>query len=380
LSNKRYQVFVSSTSADLEEERRAVIDALLEASYIPVGMELFNAATEAAWPTIERIINSCDYYILIVAARYGHVLSTGMSFTESEYDYARSLNKPILAFLHVDPESLPKSKTERNEERAAKVEQFRERLKNDLLCKFWRGTDELARKVVGGLNAATVSNPQPGWVRSDPSAAIPDERRVAIAEPAALIGISRISVDGQAGAAMSDNIAKARTIRIMATSTARIIEIQKPYLVEALGFGCQIRVLVPVLDGTFLTDVEESESQDEPREPISDEIRTVERRLREAVAEAYRASDGSAGNGILGSARMGHFTTHLRSTMVLCDETWGWLTITLPPARAPETPSLELLNSGRYPLLRACLRHFDRTWDIVDQRGSVRMIEARSRG
>src|SRR5215471_17228648 len=107
MNERRYQVFVSSTSQDLADERQIVINALLEASYIPVGMELFNAATENAWPVIERLINNCDYYVVIVAGRYGSERPDGRSFTQSEYEYARKIGKPRLAFLHRRPYDLP---------------------------------------------------------------------------------------------------------------------------------------------------------------------------------------------------------------------------------------------------------------------------------
>ena len=38
--DKRYQVFVSSTFTDLKEERKAIIEGLLNAKYIPAGMEM----------------------------------------------------------------------------------------------------------------------------------------------------------------------------------------------------------------------------------------------------------------------------------------------------------------------------------------------------
>jgi hypothetical protein len=44
--DKRYQVFVSSTYADLQHERQRVIQALMEMDCIPSGMELFPAADE----------------------------------------------------------------------------------------------------------------------------------------------------------------------------------------------------------------------------------------------------------------------------------------------------------------------------------------------
>ncbi len=167
LTDKRYQVFVSSTSVDLSDVRRIVIDALLESSYIPVGMELFNATTDAAWPTIERIIDACDYCVVIVAARYGSVRSNGVSFTESEYEYAKKRGKPILAFLHGDIGAIPRDKTETVKSAMVKLEKFRARLQEDLLFKYWTNEHELARKVISGLNETVRTSPQPGWVRSD---------------------------------------------------------------------------------------------------------------------------------------------------------------------------------------------------------------------
>lgn len=41
---KKYQVFISSTYADLKEERMAVTQCLLDNDCIPVGMEQFPAS------------------------------------------------------------------------------------------------------------------------------------------------------------------------------------------------------------------------------------------------------------------------------------------------------------------------------------------------
>ena len=85
---KRYQVFVSSTYADLQDERQRVIQALMEMDCIPAGMELFPAADEEQWEFIKRVIDDCDYYLLIIGGRYGSTTADGVSYTEREYDYA----------------------------------------------------------------------------------------------------------------------------------------------------------------------------------------------------------------------------------------------------------------------------------------------------
>jgi hypothetical protein len=88
--DKRYQVFISSTYADLKAERQDVIQTVIEANCIPAGMELFPAADEAQLAFIKRVIDDCDYYLLIIGGRYGSVDESGISYTEQEYDYAVS--------------------------------------------------------------------------------------------------------------------------------------------------------------------------------------------------------------------------------------------------------------------------------------------------
>ncbi len=84
--DKRYQVFVSSTFADLKNERQRVIQTLMEMDCIPSGMELFPAMDEEQLEFIKRIIDDCDYYLLIVGGRYGSTDLDGISFTEKEYE------------------------------------------------------------------------------------------------------------------------------------------------------------------------------------------------------------------------------------------------------------------------------------------------------
>jgi hypothetical protein len=64
---KRFQVFVSSTYDDLKIERSKVIQTLMEMDCIPSGMELFPAMDEEQWEFIKKVIDDCDYYLLIIA-------------------------------------------------------------------------------------------------------------------------------------------------------------------------------------------------------------------------------------------------------------------------------------------------------------------------
>lgn len=162
---KRHQVFISSTFSDLKEERAEIIQALLELDCIPAGMELFPATNGEAWELIKGVIDDSDYYCLVLAGRYGSTDATGTSFTEKEYDYALSLKKPIMAFVHGDPDNLPGSKIEKTEHGRKKVEEFRAKVESAHHRKAWTSAAELGGLVSRSLVNMRKSHPAEGWVR-----------------------------------------------------------------------------------------------------------------------------------------------------------------------------------------------------------------------
>lgn len=163
---KKYQVFVSSTYDDLHEERQEVMHALLELDCIPAGMELFPAANEDQWSLIRGVIDDCDYYIVISSGRYGSLGPDGLSYTEMEYKYAIDCGKPVIAFLHKEPDTLPKNRTESTEEGQKRLSAFRDRLK-ERMCKFWTTPQDLGSVVSRSLIMLQRKHPGIGWVRGD---------------------------------------------------------------------------------------------------------------------------------------------------------------------------------------------------------------------
>lgn len=164
--NKKYQVFVSSTYKDLTEERQEVMQALLELDCIPVGMELFPAADDDQWTLIKRLIDDCDYYILIIGGRYGSVNEGGISYTQMEYEYAISQDIPVISFLHKTPSNISVSKSEDKPELRKKLNEFRE-IAQKKLCKYWINPIELGSQVSRSLVKLIRDKPRPGWIKSD---------------------------------------------------------------------------------------------------------------------------------------------------------------------------------------------------------------------
>lgn len=168
----RHQVFVSSTFTDLAAERAEVIQAIWELDCIPTGMEAFVASNEGQWEVIKRVIDECDYYVLIVGGRYGSVTPEGISYTEKEYRYAKKQGLPVLAFVHGDPDNIPVGKSEKDPALQARLDSFRADVMVEHPIRRWTTAAELGGLVSRSLVREIKVSPRPGWIRNDGSSPI----------------------------------------------------------------------------------------------------------------------------------------------------------------------------------------------------------------
>lgn len=164
--DKRYQVFVSSTYADLKEERQHVIQALMEMDCIPAGMELFPAADEEQWEFIKKVVDDCDYYLIIIGGRYGSITDDGISYTEKEFDYAVECGLKVVALIHGAPEDIPFGKSEQNPDLRIKLLSFKDKVMHGRLVKFWKAAAELPGLVALSMTKTIKMYPAVGWVRA----------------------------------------------------------------------------------------------------------------------------------------------------------------------------------------------------------------------
>ncbi|MEI3775225.1 MULTISPECIES: DUF4062 domain-containing protein [Pectobacterium] len=165
--DKRYQVFVSSTFTDLEEERKHVIQTLMEMDCIPAGMELFPAIDEGQWEFIKKVIDDCDYYLLIIGGRYGSVAEDGLSYTEKEFDYAVSKGLRVVVLVHENPENLPLAKSEKDSELREKLKSFIDKASTGRLRKSWSTASDLPGLVALSMTKTIKTYPATGWVRAN---------------------------------------------------------------------------------------------------------------------------------------------------------------------------------------------------------------------
>lgn len=165
---KKLQIFVSSTFTDLKKERQAAVEAILKSGNIPAGMELFTAGNESQLDTIKRWINESDVYCLILGGRYGSIEpQSKKSYTEIEYDYAKSIEKPTFAVVITD-EYLNKKVKENNidfieRENSEKLKQFRDKVLSNI-SSFYESPNDIKLAIHETLEEFKERYNFSGWI------------------------------------------------------------------------------------------------------------------------------------------------------------------------------------------------------------------------
>lgn len=101
--SKRRSVYVSSTFVDLVAYRKQAITVLERAGFDVTSMERYPAFESRPADKCLQDVANCDFFVLIVARRYGYVPDTdnpeGLSITHMEYQEAKLTRKPCFVFM-----------------------------------------------------------------------------------------------------------------------------------------------------------------------------------------------------------------------------------------------------------------------------------------
>lgn len=171
---KRFQVFVSSTYEDLITEREIISMAVLRSHNIPSGMELSSGANERTLDVIYRWIDDSDFYLLVLGGRYGSLdRSTRLSYTELEYNYAKTHGKPVIV-LWLTEEYIDKKISRGSTSASLAYERvnadkwmsFKRRVTQDSFCIPVSDPSELEAKVFAALDSVKKANSLGGWIRT----------------------------------------------------------------------------------------------------------------------------------------------------------------------------------------------------------------------
>jgi hypothetical protein len=95
----RPTAFVSSVIEGFESYREAAAVGLKAAGVTPLRVEDLPSTDRSPRNVCLDLVEACDIYVVIIGSRGGWTSPSGMKVTEEEYEHAKALGKPILAFL-----------------------------------------------------------------------------------------------------------------------------------------------------------------------------------------------------------------------------------------------------------------------------------------
>lgn len=142
-------VFISSTYLDLKEYRSAVWE-LLNSNYdVEIkGMEDFGARTESPLDTCLSEVDQSDIYVGLIGTRLGSINEgKGKSYTQLEYERAVERGKDILIYLIDEENAKVAPSLVDKENKYAKLQSFKKKLKNTHTVDFFVNENDLAKKL-----------------------------------------------------------------------------------------------------------------------------------------------------------------------------------------------------------------------------------------
>lgn len=171
--DKRYQVFISTSGSEMQPERMTLSQTLIGMGFFSWGLE---QRTPLSTAFARRQIDDCDYVIMLLGSQYGEQSVSGVGYMHLEYIYAVTKQKPIIVFMHDDPESRDVSLHDDKPELKEKFKDFRKLLQNDVEQVFtYRTLRDLELAVRFNMPQMLERYPVQGWVRPQNTQSLHDE-------------------------------------------------------------------------------------------------------------------------------------------------------------------------------------------------------------
>lgn len=148
-------IFVSSTYNDLALYRTEVEKQLVNLEQAVKGMEYFGSSSATPLEVCRNKIAESQLMVLLIGVSYGSIEpSTGKSYTELEYDYAVSINIPVLVYeadLSSSVLAIPFDAIDYdNKER---LDLFKERINKSHLVSFFSSIEDLGKRILHDIPA-----------------------------------------------------------------------------------------------------------------------------------------------------------------------------------------------------------------------------------
>ncbi|MEN3979334.1 DUF4062 domain-containing protein [Acinetobacter sp. CWB-B33] len=171
--DKRYQVFISTSGAEMQPERMVLAQTLVGMGFFSWGLE---QRTPLSTAFARRQIDDCDYVVVLLGSSYGEQSVSGVGYMHLEYIYAVTKQKPIIVFMHDEPAAREAALHDDKPELRDKFQEFRKLLQNEVDQVFtYRSLRDLEMAVRFNLPQMLERYPVLGWVRPQNTQVLQDE-------------------------------------------------------------------------------------------------------------------------------------------------------------------------------------------------------------
>ena len=172
------------------------------------------------------------------------------------------------------------------------------------------------------------------------------------------LGIMNIYENGLGNEEQKTRIIKAKNIKIISTTGLIFFRTCEEEIISALVNNARLSLILSSRDSLFNSEIESFEQR--TKGEINDELRQVSAILNRITNEAKKRTNDQT----TGIITIKYFNTQLRMPMILIDDEYLWLTLTLPPKRSTQSHSFEILKKES-SLTLSCNKHFDEMWALL---------------
>lgn len=171
--DRRYQVFVATSGAEMSPERRVIAQTLIGMGFSSWCVEQRSPVSTAI---ARRQIDDCDYVILLLGSQYGDCSVSGISYMHLEYIYAITKQKPMVVFMHADPDARAEELHDASAPARAKFIKFRKQLQQEVDQVFYyQNLRELEHTLRSNMLHMLECFPVLGWIRPQNMQTLQDE-------------------------------------------------------------------------------------------------------------------------------------------------------------------------------------------------------------
>jgi len=160
----KYHIFIGSTLDDLKSERRELPRIVTELGHTPVMADFLDGSAGSVSKLLQKTIEECDYFIALVAHRYGG--PDGISPLFGECAVAARKGIPVLALIIDDKARWKPAKRETDETLVRRLDEFKSKLRGGPFA-TWSNIPDLCQKAQSLIVQELSLNSRPGWVRAD---------------------------------------------------------------------------------------------------------------------------------------------------------------------------------------------------------------------